>query len=156
MIATPGEQLQKVSAIRSSQRSPGAGGGRGLRVASSLDQLHCAIQSALNEAGGSGADQELFLEHYLDGARHVEVQVAGDGRRSIVIGDRDCSLQRRHQKVVEEAPAPGLSDELRTGDSLGGQTMAEGISAAQSGDGRVSRWRRWTLLFHGDQPAPSG
>ncbi len=106
----------------------GAGGGRGLRVAAHADELESAIRSALNEAGGSGAAAELFLEHYLEGARHVEVQVAGDGSRAIVLGDRDCSLQRRHQKVVEEAPAPGLPDSLRTEIHAAARTMAEGIS----------------------------
>ena len=105
----------------------GAGGGRGLRVASSPAELTGAIQSALNEAGGSGAAAELFLEHYLEGARHVEVQVAGDGTRVVVLGDRDCSLQRRHQKVVEEAPAPGLANELRAQIHAAARTMAEGL-----------------------------
>ncbi|CAN5607696.1 acetyl-CoA carboxylase biotin carboxylase subunit [soil metagenome] len=106
----------------------GAGGGRGLRVASSPDQLVGAVESALNEAGGSGASREIFLEHYLEGARHVEVQVVGDGSRAIVLGDRDCSLQRRHQKVVEEAPAPGLTGDLRQSIHDAARTMAEGIS----------------------------
>ena len=106
----------------------GAGGGRGLRVARTPDELPGAIQSALNEAGGSGAALELFLEQYLEGARHVEVQVAGDGERAVVLGDRDCSLQRRHQKVVEEAPAPGMPDSLRRKIHEAARTMAEGIS----------------------------
>lgn len=105
----------------------GAGGGRGLRVARRPDELTAAIQSALNEAGGSGAAAELFLEHYLEGARHVEIQVAGDGKRAVVLGDRDCSLQRRHQKVVEEAPAPGLPDDLRQQIHDAARTLAEGI-----------------------------
>ncbi|MEZ4521329.1 MAG: biotin carboxylase N-terminal domain-containing protein [Thermomicrobiales bacterium] len=105
----------------------GAGGGRGLRVARNSDGLPGAVQSAVNEAGGSGADAEIFLEHYLEGARHVEVQVAGDGRRAVVLGDRDCSLQRRHQKVVEEGPAPGLSDDLRSAIHEAAWTLAEGI-----------------------------
>lgn len=105
----------------------GAGGGRGLRVARSPDELVGAVWSALNEAGGSGASPEIFLEHYLVGARHVEGQVAGDGVNAVVLGDRDCSLQRRHQKVVEEAPAPGLSDELRLAIHDAARTMAEGI-----------------------------
>ena len=106
----------------------GAGGGRGLRVARTPDELPGAIQSALNEAGGSGAALELFLEHYLEGARHVEVQVAGDGTRAAALGDRDCSLQRRHQKVIEEGPALGLSEALRGKIHEAARIMAEGIS----------------------------
>ena len=105
----------------------GAGGGRGLRVARDEGELTGAVQSALNEAGGSGAAEEIFLERYLEGARHVEVQVAGDGQAAMVLGDRDCSLQRRHQKVIEEAPAPGLDDDLREAIHAAAAKMAEGI-----------------------------
>jgi 3-methylcrotonyl-CoA carboxylase alpha subunit len=91
----------------------GGGGGRGLRVALDSADLSSAIQSALREAGASGAGVHLYLERYLTGARHVEVQVAGDGSDAVALGDRDCSIQRRHQKVVEEAPAFGLSAGLR-------------------------------------------
>lgn len=90
-----------------------AGGGRGLRVARSEGDLEAAIRSALNEAGGAGSDVSFYFERYLEGARHVEVQVAGDGTSVVALGDRDCSLQRRHQKVIEEAPAPGIAPETR-------------------------------------------
>lgn len=90
-----------------------AGGGRGLRVVREPGELPRAINSALNEAGGSGSEARLYLERYVEGARHVEVQVVGDGVDAVALGDRDCSLQRRHQKVIEEAPAPGLSDAER-------------------------------------------
>ncbi|HEX5167333.1 MAG TPA: biotin/lipoyl-containing protein, partial [Thermomicrobiales bacterium] len=89
------------------------GGGRGLRVAESAGAVEGAIRSALREAGASAAGTTLYLERYLEGARHVEVQVAGDATDAVALGDRDCSIQRRHQKVVEEAPAFGLSADLR-------------------------------------------
>lgn len=92
----------------------GGGGGRGLRVALTPASLSGAIESALREAGASGAGTRLYLERYLAVGRHVEVQVAGDGRDAIALGDRDCSIQRRHQKVVEEAPAFGLADNQRS------------------------------------------
>jgi acetyl/propionyl-CoA carboxylase alpha subunit len=91
----------------------GGGGGRGLRVASDATALEGAVRAALREASASGAGARVYLEHYLEGARHVEVQVAGDGHRAVALGDRDCSIQRRHQKVVEEAPAFGLVDDQR-------------------------------------------
>jgi acetyl/propionyl-CoA carboxylase alpha subunit len=91
----------------------GGGGGRGLRVARSASHLSDAIESALREAGASAAGTRVYLERYLEGARHVEVQVAGNGEDAVALGDRDCSIQRRHQKVIEEAPAFGLSESLR-------------------------------------------
>ncbi|MFW6075471.1 MAG: biotin carboxylase N-terminal domain-containing protein [Chloroflexota bacterium] len=105
----------------------GAGGGRGLRVAFDSGELANAVRSAASEAGSSGAGRELFLEHYLERARHVEVQVAGDGTRAVALGDRDCSLQRRHQKVIEEAPAPGLSAEVRSAIHESAAQMAEAV-----------------------------
>ncbi len=105
----------------------GAGGGRGLRVARTEEELSAAIRSAVNEAGASAAGLSIFLEHYVEGARHVEAQVAGDGQHAVCLGDRDCSLQRRHQKVIEEAPAPGLSDELRQAIHQAAVTMAEAV-----------------------------
>jgi acetyl/propionyl-CoA carboxylase alpha subunit len=91
----------------------GGGGGRGLRVARAPDEVDAAVLSALREAGASGAGTRLYLERFLEDARHVEVQVAGNGSDAVALGDRDCSVQRRHQKVIEEAPAFGLADDLR-------------------------------------------
>ena len=89
------------------------GGGRGLRVARSVEEVEAAIESALREAGASAAGTRVYLERYLEGARHVEVQAAGNGAKAVAIGDRDCTIQRRHQKVFEEAPAFDLPDETR-------------------------------------------
>ncbi|MGA7673390.1 MAG: biotin carboxylase N-terminal domain-containing protein [Nitrolancea sp.] len=86
------------------------GGGASLRPVASTDELIDAIESARREAEAAGAGPMLYLERYLPGARHIEVQVAGDGERSIAIGERECSLQRRHQKVIEEAPAVNLPE----------------------------------------------
>jgi acetyl-CoA/propionyl-CoA carboxylase biotin carboxyl carrier protein len=85
------------------------GGGRGLRVARSIDDVTDAFDSATREAAAAFGRGECFVERFLERPRHVEAQVLGDGRGGVVvIGDRDCSLQRRGQKLVEEAPAPGL------------------------------------------------
>lgn len=90
------------------------GGGRGLKVARTLDEVADAFGSATREAVVAFGRGECFVERYLEHARHIEAQVLGDGRGSVVVvGDRDCTLQRRGQKVIEEAPAPGLSDEQR-------------------------------------------
>ena len=86
------------------------GGGASLRPVADPDDLLDAIESARREAQAAGVGPMLYLERFLPGARHIEVQVAGDGVRAIAIGERECSLQRRHQKVIEEAPAVNLPD----------------------------------------------
>ncbi|HEX8001654.1 MAG TPA: biotin carboxylase N-terminal domain-containing protein [Mycobacteriales bacterium] len=91
------------------------GGGRGLKVARTIEEIPELYASAVREAEVAFGRGECFVERYLDRPRHVEVQVLGDSSgRVVVVGDRDCSLQRRHQKLVEEAPAPDLTPEQRT------------------------------------------
>jgi acetyl-CoA carboxylase biotin carboxylase subunit len=90
----------------------GGGGGRGMRVIESPDGLERALDAARREAERAFADADVYIEKLFPAARHVEVQIMGDAHGNLVhVGDRDCSLQRRHQKLVEEAPAPGLSPE---------------------------------------------
>ncbi len=90
------------------------GGGKGMHIVRALDQLPDALASARREARVAFGDDRLILERLLDGPRHVEVQVLFDGHgRGIHLGERDCSLQRRHQKVLEESPSPALSEQLR-------------------------------------------
>jgi len=90
------------------------GGGRGLKVARTLDEIPELFESATREAVAAFGRGECFVERYLDKPRHVEAQVLADQHGNvIVVGTRDCSLQRRHQKLVEEAPAPFLTDEQR-------------------------------------------
>ncbi|MBV7317278.1 acetyl/propionyl/methylcrotonyl-CoA carboxylase subunit alpha [Shewanella sp. NIFS-20-20] len=90
------------------------GGGKGMRIVEQASDLQDAINSARREASSSFGNNKLLIERYLRQPRHVEVQVFADTfGNTIYLSDRDCSIQRRHQKVVEEAPAPGLSDRLR-------------------------------------------
>ena len=86
------------------------GGGASLRPVATEGELVEAIASARREAEAAGAGPRLYLERFLNSARHIEVQVAGDGLRAVAIGERECSLQRRHQKVIEEAPATRLPE----------------------------------------------
>ncbi len=94
-------------------KAAGGGGGRGLRPAGSPAELASAAGQAAAEARAAFGDPRIYLERFVPGARHVEVQLLGDGERVIHLSDRDCSIQRRYQKVVEEAPAPLLEDDLR-------------------------------------------
>ncbi|WP_116091877.1 acetyl-CoA carboxylase biotin carboxylase subunit [Sphingomonas crusticola] len=90
------------------------GGGRGMRRVDGADAFAAALASAQREATSSFGDQRVLLEKYLENPRHVEVQVLADGHGHVVhLFDRDCSIQRRHQKIVEEAPAPWLGSETR-------------------------------------------
>ena len=91
----------------------GAGGGRGLRLVEEESGLVDAVAASRREATATGQAPVIYLERALIAPRHVEVQVAAAGERVVALGDRDCSLQRRHQKVIEEAPAPNISDETR-------------------------------------------
>ncbi len=95
-------------------KASAGGGGRGMRIVRSLTELPDQVAAASAEAGSAFGDPTVFVEPYVEHVRHVEVQVVGHSGGVLVLGERDCSLQRRHQKVVEEAPAPGLSDEVRS------------------------------------------
>ncbi len=95
-------------------KAAAGGGGRGMKVARTADELDMALKTARSEAKAAFGDDSVYLEKYLSHPRHIEIQVFGDGRgNAIHLGERDCSLQRRHQKVLEEAPSPALNAEAR-------------------------------------------
>jgi acetyl-CoA carboxylase biotin carboxylase subunit len=95
-------------------KAAGGGGGRGMRVVHSEAALNNAIQTTRAEAKAAFGNDMVYMEKFLENPRHVEIQVLADGQgNAIHLGERDCSMQRRHQKVVEEAPAPGITPELR-------------------------------------------
>jgi acetyl-CoA carboxylase biotin carboxylase subunit len=95
-------------------KAAAGGGGRGMRVVNTEAHLHNALQLTRQEAAGAFGDPTVYLEKYLENPRHVEIQVIADQHGNAVhLGERDCSTQRRHQKVIEEAPAPGVSEEQR-------------------------------------------
>ena len=110
-------------------KASAGGGGRGMRVVRTLADLPGEIAEAEAEALSAFGDGTVFVEPYVERGRHVEVQVVG----TTVYGDRDCSLQRRHQKVVEEAPAPGLSDEVRAALHDAARKAAEAIDYRGAG-----------------------
>ena len=95
-------------------KATAGGGGRGMKLAKTPDDLETAFMTARSEAKSAFGNDEVYLERYLGAPRHIEIQVFGDGKGNAVhLGERDCSLQRRHQKVFEEAPGPAISAETR-------------------------------------------
>ncbi|MCC5974629.1 MAG: acetyl-CoA carboxylase biotin carboxylase subunit [Rubellimicrobium sp.] len=95
-------------------KATAGGGGRGMKVARTAAEIDTAFQTARTEAKAAFGNDEVYIEKYLTTPRHIEIQVFGDGKGNAVhLGERDCSLQRRHQKVLEEAPGPVITPELR-------------------------------------------
>ncbi len=117
-------------------KAAGGGGGKGFRVALTEDELEAAFEGAAREGEKFFSDATVYLERYLPDPRHVEVQVLADNHGNVVhLGERDCSLQRRHQKLIEEAPAPAVDEDLRT---RIGQIATEAAAAVNySGAGTI-------------------
>ncbi len=112
------------------------GGGRGMRIVATPDELADAVASARREAASAFGDDTVFLERYVVDPRHVEVQILGDAHGSVVaLFERDCSIQRRHQKIVEECPSPVVDDALRG--ELSAAAVAAGKAIGYTGAGTV-------------------
>jgi acetyl-CoA carboxylase biotin carboxylase subunit len=115
-------------------KASGGGGGRGMRVVHTEASLVSAINITKSEAQAAFGNGEVYMEKYLEQPRHIEFQVLGDGKgNAIHLGERDCSMQRRHQKVLEEAPAPGITLEQR--DAMGQRCVQACVDIGYSGAG---------------------
>ena len=115
-------------------KAAGGGGGRGMRVVHSEGSLLNAISMTKAEAGAAFGNDIVYMEKFLENPRHVEIQVLADEHgNAIHLGERDCSMQRRHQKVIEEAPAPGISEELRN--TIGGRCARACVEIGYRGAG---------------------
>jgi len=104
-------------------KAAAGGGGKGMRVARNEKELHDGLISSANEAASSFKDSRVFIERFIENPRHIEIQILGDKQGNILwLGERECSIQRRHQKVIEEAPSPFLDEKTRR--AMGEQAVA--------------------------------
>ena len=137
-------------------KAAAGGGGRGMKVAQTADDLLLALSTAAHEAKAAFGDDAVYLERYLQKPRHIEMQVIADGRGGAVhLGERDCSLQRRHQKVWEEGPSPALDAAAR---ARIGATVAKAMQEHGLPRRRHHRvpLRGRRVLFHRDEHPPAG
>ena len=117
-------------------KAAAGGGGRGMRVVDAAEQLESALESARREAQAGFGDDRVFIERFLPMARHIEVQVLADAHGTVIhLGERECSLQRRHQKVIEESPSPVVDEQLRR--QLGEEAVALARAAGYVNAGTV-------------------
>jgi acetyl-CoA/propionyl-CoA carboxylase biotin carboxyl carrier protein len=115
-------------------KAVGGGGGRGLRVVQSADEIANAFASARREAETSFNNPDLYLEKYLSNPRHIEVQVLADTHgNAVAVGERDCSVQRRHQKLIEECPSPAMTPELRAEMGAAAVRLAQSVDYVSAG-----------------------
>jgi 3-methylcrotonyl-CoA carboxylase alpha subunit len=109
------------------------GGGKGMRRVETAAEFRDALLAARREAKGAFGNDDVLIEKWITQPRHIEVQVFGDGTQAVHLYERDCSLQRRHQKVIEEAPAPGMTDEMRAAMGAAAVRAAEAIGYKGAG-----------------------
>ena len=137
-------------------KAAAGGGGRGMRVARNDISLQSGLKAAQQEAEAAFKDGSVYLEKYIEQPRHIEVQILGDRHGNVVhLWERDCSLQRRHQKLVEESPAPNLPDEVRTAICAAAVRLVKAAGYYNAGTCEFLVDKRQQLLLHrGQRPHP--
>src|SRR5262249_42888409 len=116
-------------------KAAAGGGGRGMRVVREAKDLEGALAAAGSEAQKAFGDARVYLERYVERGRHVEIQLLADAERAVHVGERECSVQRRHQKLVEEAPSVAVNAELRR--TMGGAAVQAAMAVGYRGAGTV-------------------
>jgi acetyl-CoA carboxylase, biotin carboxylase subunit len=115
-------------------KATAGGGGRGIRIARNPEELTTNLDKAASEAGAAFGNAQVFVEKFIEVGRHIEVQILGDKHGNVIhLGERECSLQRRRQKLLEEAPSPSLSDETRAKIHAAGVTAAKAVGYDNAG-----------------------
>ena len=115
-------------------KAAAGGGGRGMKIVRGPEEMRTLFDAASAEARAAFKDDTLYLERYIPNARHIEVQVLGDRFGKVIhLGERDCSMQRRHQKLIEESPAPDISEDLREEIRAAGASLAQSIAYENAG-----------------------
>jgi len=114
-------------------KAVGGGGGKGMRLVHRAEDLPEAMEAARREAVAAFDDARMLVEKYVFPVRHVEVQILADGRDAVALGERECSLQRRYQKVIEEAPSPGIADSTRQGLFDSAERLARAVGYQNAG-----------------------
>ena len=117
-------------------KASAGGGGKGIRIVREAGELAAAVRQAQAEAEASFGNGAVYVEKYIAAPRHIEIQVLADGKgHGVHLGERDCSIQRRHQKLIEEAPSPGVTPELRR--RMGEAAVAAAVAASYEGAGTI-------------------
>ena len=115
-------------------KAAAGGGGKGMRIVRSLDELSANLRLCIREAEANFADSRVFIERYVEKPRHVELQILSDGREKVaILGERDCTVQQNHQKLIEESPSPAINDDMRSQMAAGASKMFGELKYAGAG-----------------------
>ena len=138
-------------------KAAAGGGGRGMRIVRTEEELGHAVQTASTEAAAAFKNGDVYIEKYIENPRHIEIQVLADEHgHCIHLGERDCSIQRRHQKLIEEAPSPVLSQELREKMGTAAVEACKRVGYSSAGTIEFLLDEDGQLLLHGDEHAHTG
>ncbi len=139
-------------------KAVGGGGGRGMRCVKEGSEMKPSVNLAVAEAEAAFGDARIYIERFVERGRHIEVQLLGDGRGNVIhLGERDCSIQRRYQKLVEEAPAPDLHPELRSSICEAAVRFRQASQIQECWHGRISRrYQPQRILLPRDECAHPG